>query len=146
MFAFFKKKKYKLCCCFFHGFEISGNINMNASSKSGIFSSLAKAKIDIVAKLLWDVSKDQIFIIEASKIFIDDIQVKEKQRWVMGIIHILVTEEGQEQRRMSSEIGDQISIHMWYLHKKIDSFYFYIVGRSQKNSGFLNQLTWRELI
>ncbi|KAL8179325.1 UNVERIFIED_CONTAM: hypothetical protein K2H54_063535 [Gekko kuhli] len=55
-------------------------IGIEAVSKTGIFSSLAKVKIDIVAKLLWDASKDQIFIIEASKIIINDIQVKEKQR------------------------------------------------------------------
>ncbi|XP_060088962.1 uncharacterized protein LOC132567298 [Heteronotia binoei] len=55
-------------------------IGIEAISKTGIFSSLAKVKIDIVAKLLWKASKDQVFIIEASKIFINDIQVKEKQR------------------------------------------------------------------
>ncbi|KAJ6661032.1 hypothetical protein lerEdw1_016833 [Lerista edwardsae] len=49
------------------------------STKVNIFNSLAKVKIDVVAKLLWDASKDQIFIIEASRIIINDIQIREQK-------------------------------------------------------------------
>ncbi|CAI5778052.1 BPI fold-containing family B member 4-like [Podarcis lilfordi] len=49
------------------------------STKSGVFSSEVKVKIDVVSKLLWDSSKNQIFIIEASRIFINDIQVKHQK-------------------------------------------------------------------
>ncbi|XP_025058221.1 BPI fold-containing family B member 4-like [Alligator sinensis] len=45
----------------------------------GILDSLVKIRIDIVSKPLWDASKDQIFIIEDSKIIIKDIQL-EKQK------------------------------------------------------------------
>lgn len=54
--------------------------SLEFSTKSGVFSSEVKVKIDVVSKLLWDSSKNQIFIIEASRIFINDIQVKQQKR------------------------------------------------------------------
>ncbi|KYO44610.1 hypothetical protein Y1Q_0004691 [Alligator mississippiensis] len=62
--------------------HLSLPVELNVEGKStvvGILDSSVKIRIDIVSKPLWDASKDQIFIIEDSKIIIKDIQL-EKQK------------------------------------------------------------------
>ncbi|KYO44608.1 hypothetical protein Y1Q_0004691 [Alligator mississippiensis] len=63
--------------------HLSLPVELNVEGKStvvGILDSSVKIRIDIVSKPLWDASKDQIFIIEDSKIIIKDIQLEKQKR------------------------------------------------------------------
>ncbi|XP_070796042.1 BPI fold-containing family B member 4-like [Pituophis catenifer annectens] len=46
------------------------------STGNGLFGASVKVKVDVISKLLWDPSKEQIFTAEVSKISMNEIQIK----------------------------------------------------------------------
>ncbi|XP_019368558.1 PREDICTED: uncharacterized protein LOC109294592 [Gavialis gangeticus] len=79
--------------------HLSLPVELNVEGKStvvGILDSLVKIRIDIVSKPLWDISKDQIFTVEDSKIVIKGIQLEKQKRLPCHDVFLSTTDPAEQ--------------------------------------------------